>query len=68
MRLLAYLLIAFSVIGSGFVLLTAITMFFVMPIELSDKLAFGAVCIAISAVLAFVAHKLYIRFVRQHED
>ena len=68
MKLLAYFLIGFAVIGSGFVLLMAITMYFVVPIELSDKLAFGSVCLAISGVLAFVARKLYIRFVRQHED
>jgi hypothetical protein len=68
MKLLVYFLIGLAVIGSGFVLLMAITMFFLFPMELSYKLSFGIVCLAISTILAFVAHKLYIRFVRQHED
>ena len=68
MKLLAYLLIGLAVMGSGFILLMAITMYFVIPIELSDKLAFVLVCLAISGVLAFVARKLYVRFVRQNED
>jgi hypothetical protein len=68
MKLLAYFLIGLAVIGSGFVLLMAVSMFFLFPMELSDKLAFGTVCLAVSGVLAFVAHKLYIRFVRPHED
>lgn len=68
MKLLAYLLIGLAVMGSGFILLMAITMYFVIPIELSDKLAFVLVCLAISGVLAFVALKLYVRFVRQNKD
>jgi hypothetical protein len=68
MKLLAYFLIGLAVIGSGFVLLMAVSMFFLFPMELSDKLAFGTVCLAVSGVLTFVAHKLYIRFVRPHED
>jgi len=68
MKLLAYFLIGLAVIGSGFVLLMAISAYFVIPMELSDKLVFGTVCLAISGVLAFVAHKLYIRLGRQHED
>jgi hypothetical protein len=68
MKLLAYLLIGLAVIGSGFVLLMAISMFFLFPVELSEKLAFCTVCLVVSGVLAFVAHKLYIRFVRHHED
>jgi len=67
-KLLAYILIGLAVTGSGFALLMAITGFFVIPMELSDKLSFGTVTLAISGVLAFVARKMYLRFVRQHED
>ena len=68
MKLLAYILISLAVTGSGFSLLMAITGFFVIPMELSDKLSFGTVTLAISGVLVFVARKIYLRFVRQHED
>jgi hypothetical protein len=54
--------------GSGFVLLMAISAFFIIPIEMPDKLFFSTVMLAISGVLAFVARKIYMRFVRQHED
>jgi len=68
MKLLVYFLIGLAVIGSGFVLLMAISTYFVIPMELSYKLFGGTVMLAISGVLAFVAYKLYMRFVRQHED
>jgi hypothetical protein len=54
--------------AAGFVLLMAISAFLFVPIELSDRLFFGTAMLAISSVLAFVARKIYVRFVCQHED
>jgi membrane protein implicated in regulation of membrane protease activity len=68
MKLLAYILIGLAVMAAGFVLLMAISAFLFVPIELSDRLFFGTAMLAISSVLAFVARKIYVRFVCQHED
>ena len=67
MKLLTYILIGLAVTGSGFALLMAITGYFLIPMELSDRLFFGTTMLAMSGVLAFAARKIYLRFVRQYE-
>jgi uncharacterized membrane protein YvlD (DUF360 family) len=62
MKPLAYTLISLAVIGSGFALLTGIVTFFVIPIELADRLIFGMAWLVISAVLALMARRLFKHF------